>query len=65
MFGLQLVVLFWEVLETLGGWALLEEVGHWEHDFEDYTQPLIPSSHSTSCPQQDENPLFTIMLQLP
>lgn len=29
MFGVQLVVLFWKVMEPLGGGALWEKVDHW------------------------------------
>jgi hypothetical protein len=38
--GPQLVVLFWKVVETLGGGVSLEEAGHLECDFEGYTQSL-------------------------
>lgn len=31
MFGPRVVVLFWEILETLGSRTLLKEVGHWKH----------------------------------
>jgi hypothetical protein len=43
MFGPLPVVLFWEVLETLGGGAKLEEVGHWVRAFEGYTWSPVPS----------------------
>jgi hypothetical protein len=42
MLGSQLVALFWEVVETLGGGAWPEEVGHWECTFQSYTWPLPP-----------------------
>jgi hypothetical protein len=33
----KLMVLFWEVMETLGSGASLEEVGHWWCDFKGHT----------------------------
>lgn len=35
----QMLELFWEVLETLGGVTGLQEVGHWKHSFEARTGP--------------------------
>lgn len=37
MFVPQLVVLFWEAVEPLGGRALQGEVGHWEQALEGYS----------------------------
>jgi hypothetical protein len=48
MFGPQLVVLFLEILETLGDEALLEEADHCRHAFDGYTGP------QSSCPLVDE-----------
>jgi K+ transporter len=44
MLGPQLVALHWEVLETLGVRAFLEDMGHWGHALEDYTWHVVPPS---------------------
>jgi hypothetical protein len=41
--NIQLVAPFWEVLETSGGRAELEEVGHWGDAFEGYTWSQVGS----------------------
>jgi hypothetical protein len=47
--GPQLVMLFWEVVETFGGGALLEEVGPWGCAFEVYTGSSVPFSLPLGC----------------
>lgn len=44
--GPQLVALFWEMTETLGGGASLAEVGHWSMTWK---QPLSLASDALPC----------------
>lgn len=53
------MVLFWEVLETLGNGATLQEVGHhWTGAFEEFTcspvlpSALLPAHYKLKCPLQ-------------
>jgi hypothetical protein len=50
------MVLFWEVLETLGSGAELEEVSNWGLAFEVYNWSLVPSLFFSSYPLGGEQP---------
>lgn len=39
-----LMMPFWDVVDTLGERASLEEVAHKGHPFQGHTQPLVPAS---------------------
>jgi hypothetical protein len=46
--GLQLVTLYWEVWETLGGEAWLEKVGYWGVSLKALPVSLLPGHHAAN-----------------